>query len=743
MESSDPLSRNDISFRDDEWDRSVLGLKTLSRVNGAEKEKKERKRKSAVERVRPAFHVEEPVVPIYQGEDVQMRGVSYDDLAAVEQGWNDVEEPPYQEHYAEASSHEDVRQEDQQYPAEEDYVVPMDFGSSGSHRISSPAAFTSPQAVMTGTSNGSPDLQLFVSPAKRKGTPSPVKALSPSKRYTRPPSPWLRPAISQEESIAQQEATEDYWAPLQDNVSDSDEEQQVVEDVEQSVPKLRSEGDQEQEQEDVDVPSQIDTPPVLESIFPRRSVSKEPTLHHTGRSISRETSVQPTIAPRAPSVQPISSRAASIQPTTSRAPSFQPTRIVSREPEIARTQNASLPLAVPVVVIAPATPSPIKLANRLTPHSKPIDEPSQAPSPVREFSPAPSQTREHTKSPSIRSRTQTASPVPFTRRYASPVQSSQSSAPIPPTQYSVSTQHRGQAEMPDAPPEQEQSGLEQDESDDEESGGFGGGRTLSQRFASLEAKLAKEGRSFRFSEIAAIPSSDHSIHFGPSDLPDSSPQKASTIEEEEEEVLQESFILDEEDELMDVAPEPQSIMDIPRREKISVVQEALERAASEQGKEISPIRPAPSVHEECLQVAQESYVEQVTDVSMQGSEAPTTVVVPSLGSAFPSPLMARQEMLVDEDVQAEELTEEVIENGPFWEDEMDAEPLVQIRSMDPQAAARAAAILNMVRCAFHSSESTLTMILASQICARNAKTPCLVGCMDQCFFPSLFCHTCH
>lgn len=665
MESSDPLSRNDISLHEEEWDKSILGLRAHTKTAAAtEKQKKERKRKSAVEVVPPSRHVEEPVAPLYD-EDSQMRDVFYDEVAAVEQGWAEpVEEPSYQEHSADVPSHE-YESQVQQYPDEgvqRDYVVPMNFGSSVSQRIESPIGLTSPPAVTTGTSNGSPDLLLFASPTKRKGIPPPVKASST--RSVRPPSPWLRPSVAQEESFAQQEVEEEYWAPLQDNASDSDEEQQVIEDVDQSAPELppREEEQEPEEQEPVSIQQQTRTTPVLEPIFPRRSVSKEPTR----RSVSREPSA--TLAFRAPSVQP-PSKATSLQPTAiSRAPSVQPTRAVSREPslqpEIERTQDV-VPLApaIPTVVLAPATPSPIKPVNR----TSRVEQPAQVPSPIQQASPAPSPPRARATSSSPRSRTQTASPVPFTRRFMSPIPPTQSSGPIYITQPS---------------PEQEQSGYE---SDDHESGGFGGGKTLSQRFADLEVKLAKEGRSFRFSEIAAIPSSDHSIRFGPSDLPDSSPQKASTVDEEEqEEVLQESLIVDEEDtDAMDIVLESAA----PER-KTPVLQE-------ESASFISPIQRAPSVHEESVQVAQESHIEQVVDASIQDSKAPATVVVPSLGSAFPSPLMARQEMLVDEEVQAEEAPEEMVEAGPSWEDDTDAEPLVQIRSMDPHAAARAAAILNL------------------------------------------------
>ncbi|KIM26284.1 hypothetical protein M408DRAFT_9939 [Serendipita vermifera MAFF 305830] len=49
----------------------------------------------------------------------------------------------------------------------------------------------------------------------------------------------------------------------------------------------------------------------------------------------------------------------------------------------------------------------------------------------------------------------------------------------------------------------------------------------------------------------------------------------------------------------------------------------------------------------------------------------------------------------DPTLQEEESIEDEMAHGPSWEDETDAEPLVQIRSNDPMAAARAAAILNL------------------------------------------------
>lgn len=56
----------------------------------------------------------------------------------------------------------------------------------------------------------------------------------------------------------------------------------------------------------------------------------------------------------------------------------------------------------------------------------------------------------------------------------------------------------------------------------------------------------------------------------------------------------------------------------------------------------------------------------------------------------------------DQIVECGEEIEDDMEHGPSWEDETDAEPLVQIRSNDPMAAARAAAILNLVSSKFAS-----------------------------------------
>jgi hypothetical protein len=64
-------------------------------------------------------------------------------------------------------------------------------------------------------------------------------------------------------------------------------------------------------------------------------------------------------------------------------------------------------------------------------------------------------------------------------------------------------------------------------------------------------------------------------------------------------------------------------------------------------------------------------------------------IVPNIAAVY-------QEEAVDDDVEADEELE-----GPSWEDETDAEPLVQIRSNDPVAAARAAAILNLVSIFYH------------------------------------------
>ena len=65
-------------------------------------------------------------------------------------------------------------------------------------------------------------------------------------------------------------------------------------------------------------------------------------------------------------------------------------------------------------------------------------------------------------------------------------------------------------------------------------------------------------------------------------------------------------------------------------------------------------------------------------------------------SYYPSKPAEVAETMDDEVVGHDETIEEEMNHGPSWEDETDAEPLVQIRSNDPMAAARAAAILNLV-----------------------------------------------
>ncbi len=54
------------------------------------------------------------------------------------------------------------------------------------------------------------------------------------------------------------------------------------------------------------------------------------------------------------------------------------------------------------------------------------------------------------------------------------------------------------------------------------------------------------------------------------------------------------------------------------------------------------------------------------------------------------------EIREDHTLEYDEEAEDEMACGPSWEDETDAEPIVQIRSHDPMAAARAAAILNLV-----------------------------------------------
>lgn len=70
--------------------------------------------------------------------------------------------------------------------------------------------------------------------------------------------------------------------------------------------------------------------------------------------------------------------------------------------------------------------------------------------------------------------------------------------------------------------------------------------------------------------------------------------------------------------------------------------------------------------------------------------------VPQESSSRRSVPVETAETTEEQAVEYDETVEEEMVNGPSWEDETDAEPLVQIRSNDPMAAARAAAILNLV-----------------------------------------------
>ncbi|KAG8841273.1 hypothetical protein FRC20_005119, partial [Serendipita sp. 405] len=224
--------------------------------------------------------------------------------------------------------------------------------------------------------------------------------------------------------------------------------------------------------------------------------------------------------------------------------------------------------------------------------------------------------------------------------------------------------------------------------------GFGKGKRLSERFAELQERLTREGRSLRFSEIEALPSEDYA---GPgfdsplkfSDVAGDSPSKSSALPDSSPLKSETPEVLMEDSEM---TPEDSQL----QHEGLS------ERDASF----ISPIPQAnssfidaASVHstddEEELFIKQEDpYPQQST---MEGDtfthNADVSVIVPAPAEKLfvPSPLMARQGLVPD--VQINEESEEVV--GPSWEDESDAEPLVQIRSLDPMAAARAAAILNL------------------------------------------------
>lgn len=321
------------------------------------------------------------------------------------------------------------------------------------------------------------------------------------------------------------------------------------------------------------------------------------------------------------------------------------------------------------------------------------------------------------------------------------------------------------------------------------------GKRLSERFAELEKKLAQEGRSFRISEINALPSSDP-VGFAPlGDLPSSSPEKLQPsdsvhqspekhtgqpleragVDEEEDAMDQEETQLIEQELSTDPAEEeepeatPTPLMEAPdsvadadnslilqdgELESVENLPGEQQSRSVEENDMIQAVEPSTvgegslpvSVQEEpvslieaagtCPSLQEESFlsreeqegsfispirrdISSVVDASSvrsdieEGDEAhPKEVGLPTLNSPArpqepaqsteleqPAPTTIDQSVL-PQDAQKEtegvDEEEEVLE-GPSWEDETDAEPLVQIRSNDPDAAARAAAILNLVR----------------------------------------------
>ncbi|KAG8831168.1 hypothetical protein FRC17_003554 [Serendipita sp. 399] len=316
--------------------------------------------------------------------------------------------------------------------------------------------------------------------------------------------------------------------------------------------------------------------------------------------------------------------------------------------------------------------------------------------------------------------------------------------------------------------------------------GFGKGKRLSERFAELQERLGKEGRSLRFSEIGALPSEDY---VGPgfdsplkfpetagdspsksSALPDSSPAKTLSSrtsdqeEQDEDEPVEYTVPLQEvsseQEQSEDLEPEDSTEeahapdleermddadvsellseeQDTPFQEEIEPTEvEALEprtkpdvelQVSVEETPDalmenavvdsigeplehdesfISPIPKANSSFNDATSIhstdaeddEEEPYIKQeesYPENSALGVEGITGEPEPSQFPAsalfVPSPLMARQGLIPE--IQMNEEAEEMA--GPSWEDESDAEPLVQIKSLDPMAAARAAAILNL------------------------------------------------
>jgi hypothetical protein len=344
--------------------------------------------------------------------------------------------------------------------------------------------------------------------------------------------------------------------------------------------------------------------------------------------------------------------------------------------------------------------------------------------------------------------------------------------------------------------------------------GFSGGKLLSQRFAELENKLAAEGRSFRFSEIGALPSSpavgegyDRTELKFP-DLPSSSPDKSTTNEDgQEEEKLDESRV--ENDLSSEVAEEEQAesrqsfgredsaenglneysqenteqansmdeydySMELPQEghsqepvepsyqdsaevvvaavtnaswQSVEIVQDAgAVEASVEEGQDwniskaldssvrsptlsvrnedeedasfISPIRPKDSPPmpiddmEDSESVSSDESDED--DMDERGIIAESTYeqdvqpqhlssLIEDKPNVLQEPSSSRRSMPAEATETTEnqaadydETIEEEMVHGPSWEDETDVEPLVQLRSNDPMAAARAAAILNLV-----------------------------------------------
>lgn len=266
------------------------------------------------------------------------------------------------------------------------------------------------------------------------------------------------------------------------------------------------------------------------------------------------------------------------------------------------------------------------------------------------------------------------------------------------------------------------------------------GKRLSERFNDIEERLAKEGRSFLFSEINAMSSDGADINETAANLPDSPPkpvservEEPSLLEESKQDAWdddapsEQGFEYPEQSMWDDHAggPEEDSSAEV-HPESLSTELSALNSSAdahpesystdhsassSSGDQEESPSSPPPVIKHQTITVKHTAPVakEEEEDESEARARLSSPRLEPQVYSAAKSPKPRERIVNVSSDTSSDSEEEENHQEEPqpemeadnasrvSWDDDTDMEPLVQIRSHDPLAAARAAAILRMVR----------------------------------------------